>query len=313
MDVVRWGRRKNAWRPAGQRLQCLSDDVEKYPATRLRADSRRVPLDRQLPALIVALVLAATLPCAVAQTAPPATTLAEDLRAAKLVEAALLVQKAGPEDLRKMEQIYSGLAAKYPGNVEVLNAHAEFLWSADKQTKAVAVWLAAEKVDPRNAVILDHLGSSFLEAGEAKRAAVYFGRAVKSPGATAANHYNYANAAFLFRHELLDATHPDAESMLREAQVHFAEASRLQPLDPEYARGYAETFYHLAQPDWTVALGAWQRFYEVSPKKDFALLNLARVQIKLGQKEQARESLEKIQSPDFEKLKKKLGERIDGK
>ena len=67
----------------------------------------------------------------------------------------------------------------------------------------------------------------------------------------------------------------------------------------------------MAAPDWRTALRAWQHFYDITPQKDFALLNLARVHMKLGNKEEARTSLSRIQSPEFDRLKTRLGERIE--
>ena len=79
----------------------------------------------------------------------------------------------------------------------------------------------------------------------------------------------------------------------------------------EYARAYAETFYTIPDPDWRVALQAWQHFYEITPGKDFALLNLARVHMKLGNKPEALATLSKVQAPELEKLKTRLRERIE--
>jgi tetratricopeptide (TPR) repeat protein len=227
------------------------------------------------------------------------------------MEAALFARQANTEEWQKMERIYADLAAKYPRDAAIPNAHGELLWSLDQQSRAVEKWLAAEQLDPRNATVHDHLGGSFLAAGDAKKSAAYYARATASAPANARYHFNYANVAFLFRHELLDAAHPDADAVIRDALTHFGEATRLEPLDPEYARSYAETFYFVNPPDWPAALRAWQRFHEISPQKDFALLNIARVHMKLGDKPNARESLARIQNPEFDRLKTRLNERID--
>lgn len=227
------------------------------------------------------------------------------------MEEALYARKAGPEEMRKMERIYADLVAKYPKDAMVKNVQAEFFWNIGDRARAVEGWLAAEKLDPANATVLDHLGGSFLGAGDAKKAAGYYARATASAPGNAAYHFNYANVAYLFRHELLDASHPDAAAVLRHALTHFAEASRLQPLNPEYSRAYAETFYTLPDPDWPTALLAWQHFYEITPGKDFALINLARVHIKLGHKAEARESLSKVQGQEFDRVKARLQEGIE--
>ncbi|HEY3901489.1 MAG TPA: tetratricopeptide repeat protein [Chthoniobacter sp.] len=225
------------------------------------------------------------------------------------MEAVLSTGQTKPEDWQKLEGIYTNLEAKYPDAASIKNGHAEFLWSRGEERRAVDTWLAAEKLDPNSGVILEHLGGSFLGAGEVKKAAAYFVRAIQSAPENAAYHFSYANVAFLFRHELHDAAHPDSDAMADEAMKHFAEAARLQPHNAEYARAFAETFYILTKPDWQTALRAWQHFYEVSPQKDFALVNLARVQLKLGQKAEARASLEGVQGPEYRGIKERLSQR----
>jgi tetratricopeptide (TPR) repeat protein len=229
------------------------------------------------------------------------------------METALYARNAGPAELKKMERIYADLVAKYPKNAAVKNVQGEFYWNISDHKRAVETWLAAEKLDPNNAAVLDHLGGSFLAAGEPRKAAGYFSRALTNDPGNAFYHFNYANVAYLFRHDLLDTKHPDAAAVLRLALSHFAEAARLEPLNPEYARAYAETFYTIPDPDWRTALQAWQRFHDITPNKDSALLNLARVHIRLGQKTEAKETLARIQNPQLARIKAKLEESIDAK
>lgn len=279
-------------------------------APRLRREIKRDARHRQLLALAGALLFGATLVQSFAETSA-ASSAQDELRAAKLLEAALFTREAGAEDWQKLDRIYADLEAKYPREATIRNGHAEFLWSIGDHARAVEMWLAAEKIDPANVIVLDHLGGSFLAAGDVKKAAGYYSRAVHNAPTNAAYHYQYANVSFLFRHELLDASHRDADAVMLDALSHFAEAARLEPLDPNYARAYAETFYTVPTPNWHAALLAWQHFYDISPQKDFALLNLARVQMKLGNKPEARACLSRIQNPDFDRLKTRLGERIE--
>ena len=103
------------------------------------------------------------------------------------------------------------------------------------------------------------------------------------------------------RHAQVDVIHGE----------QFSEAARLEPLSIEYARAYAETFYILGKPDWQAALRAWQHVHDISPKKDFALFNLARVQMKLGNKVEARACLAQIQDPEFSHSKARLLQRME--
>jgi tetratricopeptide (TPR) repeat protein len=210
-----------------------------------------------------------------------------------------------------LDRVFADLETKYPNDAAIKNGHAEFLWNIGEHDHAAKTWQAAEKLDPRNAVVLDHLGDLSFAAGNVKKAAGYYARAVGSAPDSALYHFSYANVAFLFRHDLHDATHPDSESVLAEACRHFAESARLEPLNTDYARAFAETFYAMERPEWREALKAWQHLYDISSQKDFALLNLARVYMNLGNKAEARASLGQIQDSKYDRLKTRLSERIE--
>jgi tetratricopeptide (TPR) repeat protein len=258
--------------------------VKKIHTPKLRAESKHVGRRRQLLALAGALVLGGSSLHAAPPVAPPAKTPQGELHAAQWMAAALLARQAGPEELQKLDRVFADLEAKYPGDAAIANGHAEFLWNTGEYSFA---------------------------AGDVKKAAGYYARAVSNAPDNAAYQFGYANVAFLFRHDLHDATHPDSESMLVDALRHFREAARLEPLNVEYVRAFAETFYSLDKPDWHEALLAWQHLSDISPEKDFALLNLARVYMQLGNKPEARASLAHMQDPKFARLKERLSERIE--
>ena len=228
---------------------------------------------------------------------------AEQLQAAKLMQAALAARGATADEWRKLDESYTALIAQNPRDVAVRNARAEFLWDIGDHTRSVAEWQEAEKIDPKNPVILSHLGSGLLTLGDARKSAGYYMRAVESAPQDPTAHFALANVWFLFRHELLDAAHPDAESLLTGALAHFAEASRLAPENAEYARAYAETFYSVPKPDWAAALDAWQTVQRLNPQPDFALLNQARIHLKMSHPDAAKRCLDQIQSPDYQTLR----------
>ena len=301
---------KRAVEPGGTASTVRQTIAKMTPIPKQRREAKHDARHRQLPALALALLMSLAGARGFA-AAPPAPSAQEEMRAAKLLETALFARQAGAEDWRKLDVIYRELGVKYPRDAAVRNGQAEFFWSIGERARAVETWEAALEIEPKNAVVLDHLGGSYLAAGEVKKSAGYYARAVECAPQNATYRFTLANVTFLFRHELLDATQPDEAAVLGRALSHFAEASRLDPLNQEYARAYAETFYSLPKPDWNAGLAAWQRFSEITPQKDFAQTNLARVHLKLGQKDAARACLDKVQSLDFQRLKARLSERIE--
>jgi tetratricopeptide (TPR) repeat protein len=234
---------------------------------------------------------------------------ADELRAARLVEAGLRNRQTSPQDWEKMLSIYAELAKKYPESPDVKNSYGVLLWEQGEREEAEKLWRNAVN-QQENADSLAHLGTAALGKGEVKEAAACFTKAAALAPGDARLQFDLGNVLFLFRHELTDSTLPDAEAVIRRAMGHYAEACRLAPKNVDFARGRAETFYGLAKPDWKEALTAWQHLFDISPQKDFALANLATVHLKLGNHDEARACAAQMRSPEFAVRKARIMERI---
>jgi tetratricopeptide (TPR) repeat protein len=284
-------------------------------ALKLRSHAKRDPRQRQLLALAAAAFLVGPIPAARSQA--PAQAQGEpaqaqgELRAARLMEFNLAAKNAPPEEWSKLDHVYADLDLKYPHDPAVKSDWAQCLWDRGEKRLAMEKWEAVTKTDPKNSPALSSLGNGYLALGEIKRAAACFTRASESAPANASYHFDLGNVVFLFRHDLLDDAAPNEAGMIQRALGQFAEAARLEPLNVDYAKAYGDTFYYLQPPDWTTALAAWQHYLEITPHKDFAYLNLARVHMKLGQKTDARACLSQVQAPEFDRLKARLNERMD--
>jgi len=265
--------------------------------------------DRQRSAFTCAVCTWLYVATAFGESAPQQSSLHE-LQAAKLLEAAALADGTTPDEQRKLERVYQDLAARFPEDAAIRNAYAEFLWSSDERVRALEQWQLAARLDPNDATVLTHLGGAFIASGELRKGVGYYARAVSAAPGNARFRFNLANATFLFRHELIEPALPSADTVAKQALFHFSEAARLDPLNPDFARAYAETFYSVSEPDWQAALEAWQHFAEISPQKDFGFANLARIYLKLGDKGNARLCVAKMERPESRRLKARLLERI---
>ncbi len=237
----------------------------------------------------------------------PAQQAANELQAARLLETALQARGASEEDRQKLDRVYAELIVKFPGDVAIKNSYAAFLWECQEHGRAETVWKDAEKLAPENSATQHGLATVALAAGDVRKAAERMRRACAAEPENAMYHFDLANVLFMFRREFRDSS---AEASIDRALKHYSEACRLAPLNIDYARGYAESFYGLSKPDWNGALAAWQHLLEISPRKDFALANLATIHLKLGRKDEARACVEKMQDPAFAGRKARLIERI---
>ncbi len=261
--------------------------------------------NRQLPLLVVALFCAA----AAALSAPPKVedTSGKRLLKLKMDGVALTARNAGLEDWRKLGAEYSALAERHPKNAAIRDAYGNFLWGTNDHDGALREWLDGVHIEPKNAEILNHLGGAYMTQGEPKVALGFYLRAADAAPENARTHFAVANIACLFRRDV-GRTEDECYSL---ALRHFAEAHRLAPQSSEFARAYAETFYLIPHPDWQTALKVWQHYLKLSQEKDFALLNLARVHMKLGDAENARACLAQVIDPKNDRLKTRLAARID--
>ena len=184
----------------------------------------------------------------------------------------------------------------------------DFFADAGDKASAFAYWLRAQKLAPGDANIAATLGSAYLQAGDTRGAADQFQRAVDAKPDEASFQTNLANVLYLFRHDLVNPPAlPDAEAVLSAALEHFRLAAQLSPKDRGLAQAYAETFYAMAKPDWTQALGAWQMVLALSSEDpDFANSHLARVSLRLKHPQEAETYLDQLHRPDFFDLQTKL-------
>jgi len=239
-----------------------------------------------------------------------------DLTAARLVEASVFAdlskQSSGkPEDrssLKPVARVYQRLITRYPKNGDAHAAYAEYLWDTGDPAGAMAQWKSAESLDPRNPATASHLGGCYLALGDEKKAIDYFACAASMAPNNPLYHFDLGNSTFVFRRLLTAAGGEGEQAILRNALAEFKKAAELDPFNADYARAYAETFYGLKQPDWREAL-------KLKGPRDFCYANLARVNLKLGRKDEALEDLDKVTRPDFRPMKnhllKEAGEKAE--
>jgi len=247
-----------------------------------------------------------------ADAKPAPAGIDEELKAAQIMEESVMTgigtegkSEPSQEDLKKIAHIYQQIVERNPKNAKAWNAEAEFLWRIDRHRDAMAEWMNAETLDPTNAVVANHLGGCHIELGNAKIATEFFEQATKLDPRNALYQFNAGNTCFLFRHQMTNDANNE-QAVLSRSLDHFRMASQIEPFNIEYAQAYAQAFYSVQSPDWNTALIAWNHYLEITDQKDFAYSNLARINLKLGHKKEARDDLAKIESKKFDILKNHL-------
>src|SRR6266705_410159 len=234
-----------------------------------------------------------------------------EIKAAHKAAAALANPNVTAKERLRVEQIYYQLVRDNPQSVPAQNATAAFLWENGRAEAAIEHWRTAQRLEPENGETANSLGGVYLRMGSVREAAEQFLLAVRSDSNNPDYHFNLGNVEFVLRHDLTAAWKIDSAELLQRALFQFHEASRLAPMDLEYARAYAETFYGMPSPDWKEAQVAWQHYLELSTNRNFADLQLARVSVKQNKKAEALSFLDKISDSSYSELKEKLRKQAE--
>jgi tetratricopeptide (TPR) repeat protein len=266
-------------------------------------------------ALLLFLCATATIARAASSPSPAPTTEQTDLQTIDLIEATLVTRAAAGADVRdaaaQLDKAYATLETKYPRSATVRDEYGSYLWWQQREGDAFVKWREAEQLDGNNANVCQHLGSSLLESGDITHGIGYLERATALAPPDAMQHFTLGTDLYLFRHQMKTASEPETAVVSR-ALTELKTASVLDPLNSSYAEGYAETFYSIPVTDWPGAIKAWQHLYDISGKKDYAAINLARVSLLMNDRDAALDYLKKVNTPTFAPLKKKLLAKANG-
>jgi cytochrome c-type biogenesis protein CcmH/NrfG len=258
-------------------------------------------------------ILLFTLVLARAQSIGASATTWIEIKAADKAAEALANPNVTAKERLRVEQMYYQLVRDNPQSVPAQNALAGFLWENGGAAAAIDHWRTAQRLEPANAEAANSLGGVYLRMGRVREAAEQFLLAVSSESDNPDYHFNLANVEFVLRGDLTAAWKIDSTELLQRALVQYREASRLAPMSVEYARAYAETFYGMPNPDWKEAQVAWQHFLELTPNRNFAYLQLARVSVRQHKKAEALSFLDKISdtSRPYSEVKEKLRKQAE--
>jgi cytochrome c-type biogenesis protein CcmH/NrfG len=238
-----------------------------------------------------------------------------DLKTADKAAQALANPNVPAKERLRVEQIYYQLVRDNPQSVSAQNALAAFLSENGNLEAAVEHWRTAQRLEPENGEVANSLGGAYLRMGRVREAAEQFLLAVRFDSDNPDYHFDLGNVEFVLRYDLTAAWKIDSAELLQRALFQFREASRLAPMDLEYARAYAETFYGMPNPDWKEAQVAWQHYLELSTdrNRNFAYLQLARVSVKQHKKTEALSFLDKITdfSRPYSEVKEKLRKQAE--
>jgi tetratricopeptide (TPR) repeat protein len=217
-----------------------------------------------------------------------------------------------PEFTTQTEQLvreYESLLRDNPKFAAGYASYGYMLWKIGMRKPAVAILLKANQLDPDIPLVKNELGNYLAEEGKPLEALNYFLSAVKLDPNEPLYHYQLGTLLFEGRDDFIRSGQWTRASLDHSMLEAFRHASELAPTRVEFSLRYAEAFFDMVDPDWTLALKTWQGLEakaQSDPERDTMRLQEAHVYFRMGKPAEAHKVLDSITDPKLDELKQKL-------
>jgi tetratricopeptide (TPR) repeat protein len=215
--------------------------------------------------------------------------------------------------LKRLEGDYQHFLHDYPEHARAMVAYGDLLYDEKDEDEAVRWWERAISVDPREPYAYNDLANVYGHNGQAAKALRYYRTAIDLEPTEPVFRFNWATTCQLFRNESRAVYGWNVEEIFQHSMEQFRAARDLDPQNYDYATTYAETFYQLPKPDWSGAYNAWQ-FCLRQPlddrQREFVYAYLARVCLRLGRIDEARQWAAKISNTDQVSARRMIERKI---
>jgi len=280
--------------------------------------------------LLIFLLLAACLAPAVRAEGPaPAPDGAETMAERKLkdigehqkvlfadaaAQGADLDQQGFASQVEQLVREYESLLRDNPNFAAGYASYGYMLWKIGQRKQAVAILLKANQMDPDIPLVKNELGNYLAEEGKPLEALNYFLSATKLEPKEPLYHYQLGTLLYEARDDFLKSGEWSRAAIDHSMLEAFRHAAELAPDRIEFTYRYAECFYDMQDPDWSVALKAWEGM-EANAKSDVERqtmrLHQANVLLYMGKADHARKVLDTVTDPTLADQKQKLVARLE--
>jgi tetratricopeptide (TPR) repeat protein len=215
---------------------------------------------------------------------------------------------------RRAQQIlsaYESYLEDNPRDVNGLILYGKFLRRMGQPRHATGLFLEADKIDPRLAVVKQNIANYLVEEGRLADALPFLLKAVELEPKEPVYHHQLGTFLFLFKEDLLSLGIASVKTNDHSMHGAFRSASELSTDNFEYKLRYAQSFFDISDPDWNKALGVWQdlrkqaRGQSIS-EREYLALGEARAMTQLGMRKEAVAILKTITSPSLRATRESL-------
>jgi len=199
---------------------------------------------------------------------------------------------------------YDSILVDNPEEVLPLILYGKLLRRLGERENAHTLFMRANSLDPKLAVVKQQLGNYYAEEERPALALALYMEAIALQPEEAVYYFGLGQLLVAFRNEFLEDKEAFSEEALdRQILEAFRTAMELAPQNDDFQMRYGEAFYDVANPDWEMALAHWNQFQEKTREglqADAVRLHRARVLMELGRLTEAREMALQVQEPVLE-------------
>ena len=193
-------------------------------------------------------------------------------------------------------------------------AFGSFLNDTHDEDGAVEQWEKARELDPKNPAAWNNLANFYGHRGPVKKAFEYYAKAIELDGHESVYYHNLATTVYLFRVDAEEYYHMTEDQVFDKSLGLYRKAIELDPDDFVLFSDYAESFYGTKPPRWQDGLAAWTSALKIAhddAEREGVYIHLARINLKLGNFDAARRSLNEVTNSMYTVLKGRLTRNLN--
>ena len=210
-------------------------------------------------------------------------------------------------------QAYEAYLKDNPDDVSALILYAKLLRRTGEDEAAFKIFLHADELDPRIAVVKQQIGTYMAEHGNGKVALLYYQQTVELEPDNAIFNYSLGQLLYQFRDDYLEADMFSRDALDRETIKAFGKAAALAPDNFDFQVRLGMAYYDLASPDWRAALLHWNhtaKRFDDPLQTEIITLHKARVLGKLGRRKEARSLADTVKNPALQQSRQQVLDEI---
>ncbi|MFP4204215.1 MAG: tetratricopeptide repeat protein [Opitutales bacterium] len=216
--------------------------------------------------------------------------------------------------INEVARDYRSYLADNPEDVDALILYGKLLRRLGEKKQAFNIFLKADALDPRLAVVKQQIGAYLAEQGKGKAALTFYLNAVELEPETPAYAFGLGQLIFKFRERFIEENIYSRESLDREMMKAFRSAAELAPDNFNFQMRLGEAYYDLKEPDWTEALQHWENLREQQAdtplRKSIIDLHRARVLIELERFAEAGELARSVDQPALQATRREILDQL---